>query len=141
MSSRATQLQPAVEQARQRSEDALTQLAMQQQLLTKAEQQLSELHRYRQEYAAAGAGALTAGSLVNRQNFIDRIDQAIVQQNAEIVRLQRQYEQSQSRWHQAHARESALDSVVDRYHAEARRVEDRNEQAESDERMQYRRSR
>ncbi|MHB1272086.1 MAG: flagellar export protein FliJ [Rhodanobacter sp.] len=141
MSSRAAQLQPAVEQARQRSEDALAQLAVQQQLLAKAEQQLSELQRYRQEYATAGAGALTAGSLVNRQNFLDRIDLAIIQQSAEIVRLQRQYGQAQSRWHQAHARESALDSVVDRYRAEVRQAEDRNEQAESDERMQYRRSR
>ncbi|MDE2156499.1 MAG: flagellar export protein FliJ [Xanthomonadaceae bacterium] len=141
MSSRAAQLQPAVEQARQRSEDALAQLAAQQQLLAKAEQQLSELQRYRREYATAGAGALTVGSLVNRQNFLDRIDQAIVQQGVEIARLQRQYGQAQNRWHQAHARESALDNVVDRYHAEARRAEDRNEQAESDERTQYRRSR
>ena len=141
MSSRATQLQPAVEQARQRSADALTQLAAQQQLLAKAEQQLSELLRYRQEYATVGAGAFTAGSLVNRQNFLDRIDQAIVQQGVEIVRLKRQYGQAQNRWHQAHARESALDNVVDRYRAEARQAEDRNEQAESDERMQYRRSR
>ncbi|TAM60658.1 MAG: flagellar export protein FliJ [Rhodanobacter sp.] len=140
MSSRAAQLQPAVEQARQRSEDALAQLAAQQQQLARAEQQLSELQRYRQEYAVTGAGALTAGSLVNRQNFLDRIDLAIVQQSTEIVRLQRQYEQVRNRWHQAHARESALDSVVDRYHAQERQAEDRNEQAESDERMQYRRS-
>jgi flagellar FliJ protein len=56
MSSRATQLQPAVDQAKQRTEDALAQLALQQQQLAKAEHQLSELKRYRSEYAATGDG-------------------------------------------------------------------------------------
>ena len=73
MNARAKQLQPAVEQARQHSEDALAQLAAQQQLLAKAEQQLEELRRYRQEYAAAGDSATTVGPLLNRQKFVKRI--------------------------------------------------------------------
>ena len=141
MSSRATQLQPAVEQAKHRSEDALALLATQQQQLAKAESQLSELRRYRQEYATPGAGALTVGALLNRQNFVERIDQAIVQQTTEISRLGRLLDQVRGRWHQAHARESALGSVVEHYREEERQAEDRHEQAEVDERMQYRRPR
>jgi flagellar FliJ protein len=83
MSSRAQQLQPAVEQARQRSEDALAQLATQQQLLARAEHQLSELQRYRQEYAAGGDGAQSVAALLNRQQVVERIDRAILQQEVD----------------------------------------------------------
>lgn len=141
MNSRAQQLQPAVEQARQRSEDALAQLATQQQLLARAEYQLSELQRYRQEYAAAGDGAQSVAALLNRQQFVERIDRAIVQQEAEVARQTRQLAQVRDHWRRAHARESALDSVVAQHREEERRAADRHEQAEVDERMQYRRQR
>ena len=141
MSSRAVQLQPAVEQAKQRSEDALAQLALQQQQLAKAEHQLGELQRYRSEYATTGDGSSTVGALLNRQKFVERIDQAIAQQNSEIARLQRLLDQVRNRWQQAHARESALDSVIEHCLEEERQAADRHEQAEMDERMQYRRPR
>jgi flagellar FliJ protein len=141
VNSRATQLQPAVDQAKQRSEDALAQLALRQQQLAKAEHQLAELQRYRHEYAMGGDGALTVSGLLNRQKFVDRIDQAIAQQTAEIARVQHQFDLVRDGWQQAHARESALDSVVAGYRTEERRAETRREQDESDERMQYRRSR
>jgi flagellar FliJ protein len=141
MNSRARQLQPAVEQARQRSEDALLKLATQQQLLAKAEHQLGELRRYRQEYAERSAGALSVAALLNQQTFIERIDQAIVQQTAEIARQTRQLEQVRDQWRRSHARESALDSVVAQHLEHERRAEDRYEQAEVDERMQHRRLR
>jgi flagellar FliJ protein len=141
MNSRANRLQPAVEQAKQRSEDALAKLASQQQSLARAEQQLVELRRYRQEYAAAGDGALSVAALLNRQKFVERIDQAIVQQTVEVSRQGRQLEQVRDGWQQAHARESALDSVVSQHREQERRAEDRHEQAEVDERMQYRRLR
>ncbi|HWU76133.1 MAG TPA: flagellar export protein FliJ [Rhodanobacter sp.] len=141
MSSRAQPLQPAVEQARQRSEEALTVMASQQQRLAEAERQLSELHRYRREYAAGGDGAVSVSALLNRQSFIDRIDQAITQQGAEIKRLQRQFEQGRMSWRQAHARESALETVITRFLDDERKAADRHEQAEMDERTQYRRNR
>jgi flagellar export protein FliJ len=141
MNSRAGQLQPAVEQAHDRSEDALAELAQQQQLLAAGEHQLGELKRYRLEYADAGDGSQTVGALLNRQGFVERIDQAIVQQTRDITRLERQLERAREHWRQAHARESALSSVVQQYHERERQAEDRQEQAEIDERMQYRRPR
>lgn len=141
MSSRAIKLQPAVDQAKQRSEEALAQLATQQQQLARAEHQLLELQRYRQEYAQTGDGALTVSALLNRQKFVERIDQAIIQQTSEVARQGRLLEQVRGHWHQAHARESALGSVVEHHREEERRAADRHEQAEVDERMQYRRPR
>lgn len=141
MSSRADRLVPAVEQAKLRSEDALGRLATQQQALAQAEQQLSELQRYRLEYAASGETAQSVAALLNRQKFVERIDQAILQQEGEVQRLQRQLTSVRDHWRQANARESALDTVVAKHREGERRAEDRREQAEVDERMQHRRAR
>jgi flagellar FliJ protein len=141
MNPRSERLQPAVDQARQKTEDALAKLATQQQQLARAEHQLGELERYRSEYAAAGDGAVSVSALLNRQQFIARIDQAIAQQAAEIDRQHRRLDQVRDHWQQAHARESALGSVIAQHQEHERRAEERREQAEIDERMQHRRPR
>jgi flagellar protein FliJ len=137
MTSRSDRLQPAVEQAQRREKDALQRMAEHQQKLAHAEQQLEELKRYRSDYRL-GDGGLTVSALLNRQQFVERIDQAIIQQERLIERLQRQLDTSRQRWLQAHARENALDSVVERFRRQEEQREQRLEQAEVDERMQYR---
>ena len=141
MTPRSERLQPAADQARQKAGDALTQFAAQQQALARAEQQLGELERYRREYACVGDGAVSVSALLNRQQFVARIDQAIAQQMAEVNRHRRRLEQMRDHWKKAHARESALDSVIAQHQEHERRAEDRHEQAEIDERMQHRRQR
>jgi flagellar protein FliJ len=138
MTSRSERLQPAVDQAQRRQKDALQRLADHQQKLAQAQQQWEELKRYRQDYSVA-AGGLTVSALLNRQQFVERIDQAIVQQGRVVERLQRQVDNARDRWLQAHARENALDSVVERFRKQEDQREQRREQAEVDERMQYRR--
>ena len=137
MPSRSDRLQPAVDQAQRRQKEALQRLAEHQQKLAQAEQQLEELQRYRREYSLADGG-LTVSALLNRQQFVERIDQAIVQQSRLIERLQRLLEGARERWLEAHARENALDSVVERLRKQEFQHEQRLEQAEVDERMQYR---
>lgn len=140
MKSRATHLQPAADQAKERQEKALLRLAEQQQKLAKAEQQLAELKRYREEYAL-DSGDLTVTALLNRQRFVERIDQAIVQQGGEVERQRRLLDQAGGQWREAHARERALGSVIDHHRELERKSEERREQSEIDERMQYRRPR
>ncbi|HUA80270.1 MAG TPA: flagellar export protein FliJ [Dyella sp.] len=137
MASRSERLQPAVDQAQRRQKDALQRLAEQQQKLAHAEQQLDELKRYRNDYSVADGG-LTVSALLNRQQFVDRIDQAIVQQSRLVERMQRQVDGARDRWLLAHARENALDTVVDRLRKQEDLREQRLEQAEVDERMQHR---
>ena len=137
MPSRSDRLQPAVDQAQRRQQDALQRLADQQQKLAQAEQQLAELQRYRRDYSLSDGG-LTVSALLNRQQFVDRIDQAIVQQGKLVERLQRQLDGARERWLQAHARENALDNVVERLRKQESQREQRQEQAEVDERMQHR---
>ena len=139
MKSRAAKLQPAVEQAHDRCADALQRLAQQQQLLATGQRQLEELRRYRVEYATPGEGGQSVSALLNRQSFVERIDRAIVQQTRDVARLERMLQEAREHWRQAHARESALSSVVEQHQARERQAEDRHEQSEVDERMQYRR--
>lgn len=139
MSARANRLQPAADQARQRSEDAVQKLAEQQQALARAERQLAELRGYRQEYAMEAGGGMSVNALLNRQQFVERIDRAIAQQVQEIERQRRQLEHVRTQWREAHAREAALDSVIGRYREQERKSEERREQNEIDERMQHRR--
>lgn len=137
MTSRSDRLQPAVDQAQRRQKDALQRLADHQQKLAHAEQQWDELKRYRRDYSL-GDGGLTVSALLNRQQFVERVDQAIIQQGRLVERLQRQLEAARERWLHAHARENALDSVVERFRTQERQRDERQEQAEVDERMQYR---
>lgn len=138
MKSRSVRLQPAADHAREKREDATQRLAEQQGRLQSAEHQLGELQRYRAEYALQASGeGMTVSALLNRQQFIDRIDQAILQQQFEVQRQRRQLEQVRGDWRAAHARERALDSVIDKARTQERKAEDRREQNVIDERMQY----
>jgi flagellar FliJ protein len=139
VTSRANRLQPAADVARERQETAMQRLAEQQQRVAKAEQQLTELRRYREEYADT-SGGVSVAALLNRRQFVERIDQVIAQQTTEVARLHRQLDHVRGQWHDAHARERALGSVIDRYREQERKSEERREQAEVDERMQHRRS-
>jgi flagellar FliJ protein len=138
VTARSARLQPAVEQAQRREQDALQRLAEQQRRMAFVQQQLDDLERYRKEYSLS-AGGLTVSALLNRQQFVERIDQAIIQQGREVERQRRVLEAARLHWLQIHARERALDSVVERFRTQEHQSEQRQEQAEVDERMQYRR--
>lgn len=140
MTSRSDRLQPAVDQAQRRQKDALQRMAEHQQKLAHAEQQWEELKRYRRDYGINDVG-LTVSALVNRQQFVERIDQAIIQQGRLVERLQKQVETARERWLNANARENALDTVVERFRKQEDQREQRLEQSEVDERMQHRRRR
>ena len=135
---RSQRLQPAVDQAERREQEALQRLAEHQQREVYVQQQLDELARYREEYSLS-VGGLTVSALLNRQHFVERIDQAISQQAREVERQRLQTETARLQWLQAYAREKALDSVVERYRTHEQQSEQRQEQAEIDERMQQRR--
>lgn len=138
MTSRANRLQPAVDLAHERQETAMQRMAEQQQRLAKAEEQLEELRKYRSEYAET-QGGVSVSALLNRRQFVERIDQVIGQQINEVARQRRFLDGARNQWQEAHAREQALGSVIDRYREQERKSEERREQAEVDERNQHRR--
>jgi flagellar FliJ protein len=138
MTSRADRLQPVVELAVKREKEATQQMADQRNQLAAAEQQLAELRRYREDYGVIPSGSNVAG-LMNRQQFLQRIDLAIVQQMSEVARRHQALTVAQDKWTDARGRAKALDAVTTRYREQERKAEDRRDQAQADERSQYRR--
>lgn len=139
MVSRADRLQPVVELAEEKAEDAVRVLATQQRALADAEHQLVELRKYRNEYAEMPDG-IGISALLNRQQFLLKIDMAIVQQLGEVQRREQALEHARLLWTNARGRAKALDSVTTKYREQERKSEDRREQSQADERSQYRRN-
>lgn len=138
MPSRADRLQPVVDLATEKVDDAARALATHQRTLSDAEHQLVELRRYRNEYAVMPDG-IGVGALLNRQQFLQKIDMAIVQQLGEVQRRERALERARQDWAEARGRAKALDSVTMKYREQERKSQDRREQEQADERSQYRR--
>jgi flagellar protein FliJ len=139
MPSRADRLQPVVDLAAEQAEEATRMLATQQRAVADAEQQLVELRRYRNEYAEMPSG-IGVAELLNRQQFLQKIDMAIVQQLGEVQRRERALERARTDWSEARGRAKALDSVTTKYREQERKSQDRREQEQADERSQYRRN-
>jgi len=138
MASRADRLQPVVDLAEEKAEQATRSLATHQRGLAEAEHQLIELRKYRNEYAEM-PGGIGVSSLLNRQQFLLKIDMAIVQQLGEVQRREQMLDRAQQQWGEARGRAKALDSVTTKYREQERKSEDRREQEQADERSQYRR--
>jgi flagellar protein FliJ len=111
-----------------------------QRALADAEHQLTELRRYRNEYAEMPSG-IGVQELLNRQQFLQKIDLAIVQQLGEVQRRERALTDARTGWADARGRAKALDSVTAKYREQERKSQDRREQEQADERSQYRRNR
>lgn len=139
MPSRADRLQPVVDLAAERAEKATLALANHQRALAEGEHQLSELRRYRNEYASMPSG-IGVTALLNRQQFLQKIDMAIVQQMGEVQRREQALEHARQDWTAARGRAKALDSVTTKYRDQERKSQDRREQEQADERSQYRRA-
>lgn len=134
---RRTQTMHQVSQLADDSADAAMQeLAHKQQALTEGEAQLTELHLFQREYQHGARGVHSMSELLNRQQFLERISDAIgfqqrlVEQLREAVAAQRQL------WLQARNRAKALGGVAQHLQADDDRADERKEQREADERSQ-----
>jgi flagellar FliJ protein len=125
-------------------EDAERRLAMSvagfEKRVKEAETKLQELERYRLEYQQqfaqrAGRG-MGATDLRDYQAFLGRLDEAIKQQQAAVLRARSDRDIEKQKWQKAAIKAKALDHVVDKWRTEERRIQDRREQRDSDERGQ-----
>lgn len=108
--------------------------------LKDAETKLQELQRYRLEYQQqftrrAGLG-MGATDLRDYQAFLARLDEAIRQQVSVVARAGADRDTEKGKWQQAAIKAKALDHVIDKWRTEERRIQDKREQRESDERGQ-----
>lgn len=139
---RSQRLQRVADIAGKHTDEAANAMAERLRGLEGAKRQLEELKQFRRDYALqpgspSGAG-LSVAELLNRQQFIARIDQAILQQQREIERHTRNLAKARANWIESRSRSAALDTVTQRHRDEERASEERSEQAAIDERMQQR---
>jgi flagellar FliJ protein len=138
---RSKRLRPIAEFAQSRERDAAVVLARYQRVRDEREQRLKELQDYRREYIRrfqqAGSQGIDVGQLQGYRVFIDRLEEAVQQQEKLVAAARHDYEERRRQWFSLRGRAQALDKVVARHRDEERRDEDRREQGESDERSQH----
>lgn len=134
-STRLAPVQDVVENAERRLAQSL---AAHERRVAEAEAKLQELTRYRSEYeqqltqrAASGIGVT---ELRDYQAFLARLTEAMRQQVSIVHRTRSDCAAERLRWQDAAKRAKALDHVVTQWQNEERRVADRREQHDTDER-------
>jgi flagellar FliJ protein len=137
---RAQRLQPVQQLAEEKERRLAQRLAACEQRVAEAERKLMELKHYREEYerqfaARAGLG-MGATALRDYQVFLARLSEAIRQQTDLAARARTERDAERARWQEAAVRAKAVDHVIERWRLEERRVLERKEQRESDERAQ-----
>lgn len=140
MSSRAQRLAPVQDVAENTERRLAQSLAALERRVSEAEGKLQELTRYRDEYdqqfAQRAAGGIGVTELRDYQAFLARLTEAARQQQAVVQRIRADRDAERLRWQDAAKRAKALDHAVAQWHVEERRVADRREQHDTDERAQ-----
>lgn len=108
-----------------------------------AEHRLGELRAYHAEYLeryrSATLNGLSAAQLRDYQVFIDKLEQAIVQQEQITVEAQSLSDTSKNQWRDKYTRTQVMNKVVQKLQTGERQASDKREQSDQDERNQRRR--
>jgi len=108
-----------------------------------AQQRLDELRQYLAEYLERFAGAtrngLAGSQLIEYQVFIAKLETAIAEQEAILLRSQRDCDSTKQDWRGRYTRSKAMENAIERMRVAERKDRDRKEQADSDERSQRKR--
>jgi flagellar FliJ protein len=133
-------MQPVQRVAQNREQTAVQELGQSQQFLDAQQAKLEELLAYRDQYTrafeASGGAGLDANRLQDYRVFLQRLGEAIRQQQALIAQCCAQHEQTRQQWIATRSHSQAIDKVVDRYVREEQNQQQRREQREQDERAQ-----
>lgn len=117
-----------------------TSLATHERRVTEAQGKLNELVRYKGEYekqfTQRAGGGIAATDLRDYQAFLARLGEAIRQQQGIVQRTATERDLERGRWQEAARRVKAIGHVVTQWQVEERRIVDRRDQRETDERAQ-----
>jgi flagellar FliJ protein len=99
---------------------------------------LDDLRRYHKEYilqfSLIGQSGISSTKAVDYRLFLDKLKQAIEQQEKMLEQVQVDLENSKAFWFAQRGRSKALDNVLTRYIADERKMQEKREQIEQDER-------
>lgn len=113
-------------------------LANAEQAARAARARLEELERYREDYQRGlpdrTANGMQGQTLRDYHAFVARLGEAIRQQTQIVTRCELERDFERNRWRDAATQAKAVETVMQRWNAEDRVRDGRNEQRESDER-------
>jgi flagellar FliJ protein len=100
------------------------------------EQKLQQLHSYRDEYtknSSQSGSSMDAVKLQNYRSFLDRLGDAMRQQQKLLEHARVEYEKRRADWSEKRVEAESLGRVVERFRKEEQRAVDQREQREGDE--------
>lgn len=123
-----------VDIAKRKEDDVAKVLAREQARLQDDQQKLQELKDYAEQYdQQRNLIGLSPYLTTNYQHFVDRLQQAIQQQQNQVNRSQQQVDMIMKRWQNARAKTKGMDWLKDKSVAEEIAEEDRQDQKQIDE--------
>lgn len=135
--SKSSTLDTLIELATDEAGRAAVQLGHSIRYATDAEQKLAMLIQYREEYDARFQQnlkiGLSAGDYRNYQSFIDKLDQAIADQQQIVQIARNRIDQDRSSWQSSEKKRASFDTLATRVQKAAQKKESRIEQKEMDE--------
>lgn len=99
------------------------------------ERQFMQLKTYRDEYASASAGgqrSVDAIKLQNYRSFLDRLGEALRQQEIKLQSARAEYDKRREQWSQKRIEAESLGRAIDRFRRQEEHAADRREQREGD---------
>ncbi|QOC21200.1 flagellar export protein FliJ [Wenzhouxiangella sp. AB-CW3] len=133
---RSERLNRVAGHAENEQNEASSQLAALQQRLDAQETRLADLREYlanyHRELDQARQGEVKASWLKNYATFLDRLKQAVDQQENQVQAARHDYERQLQVWKEKRSRTQAIAKVADRRRRQEARDEDRAEQRATD---------
>ena len=100
------------------------------------EHKLQQLQTYRDDYtrnSSQSGSSMDAVKLQNYRSFLDRLGDAMRQQQKLLEHARAEYEKKRADWSEKRVEAESLGRVVDRFRKEEQRAVDQREQREGDE--------
>jgi flagellar FliJ protein len=130
-------LSPLVDLAHQKNDAATRTLGKLNQQQQNALAKLAALQQYRRDYAAQFETAATQGmtptDMQNFQRFIERLDQAIRQQQGEIEKARNSVQRGRSELLDTTRKMRSFDTLAQRHADNEKKIEEKSEQRQQDE--------
>lgn len=134
---KAFSLQPLLHLAQQKNDAATKKLGLLNRNQQTAEAKLEMLHQYRKDYQqklqAAETGGMELQEIRNFQDFIYRLDDAILQQSAAVEQTKNSVEMGRSELSETQRRMKSYDTLAHRHIEAEKKMEAKAEQRIQDE--------
>jgi flagellar FliJ protein len=138
---RSDRLMPIIKLLESRELDAAQQVGACRDNLARQRQTLAELKMFQNEYTSrfndAVKGGIEAGIIHEYHRFLNRLNQAIRQQQKVVETANSQHESLKQQWWQQRCQTKAMDKLAERYRSQEYFEREQREQRESDEHAQF----